>query len=53
MEDKIVSLKEMIDFIYNKCPGNISKEDIEIILDLQEEFLSSKGLIDIEVDELY
>lgn len=53
MEDITISIDEMIDFIYNRCTGNISKNDIEMILDLQEEFLSSKGLIDIEEDELY
>ena len=45
MEDITISIDEMIDFIYNRCTGNISKNDIEMILDLQEEFLSSKGLI--------
>lgn len=53
MEDITISIEEMIDFIYNRCTGNVSKNDIEMILDLQEEFLSSKGLIDIEEDELY
>lgn len=53
MEDITVSIEEMIDFIYNRCPGNISKDDIEMILDLQEEFLASKGLIEVEEDELY
>lgn len=53
MEDITVSIEEMIDFIYNRCAGNISKDDIEMILDLQEEFLTSKGLIEVEEDELY
>lgn len=53
MEDITISIEEMIEFIYNRCTSNVSKDDIEIILDLQEEFLSSKGLIDIEEDELY
>lgn len=53
MEDITVSIEEMIDFIYNRCAGNISKDDIEMILDLQEEFLASKGLIEVEEDELY
>ena len=53
MEDITISIDEMIDFIYNRCTSNISKNDIEMILDLQEEFLSSKGLIDIEEDKLY
>lgn len=53
MEDITVSIEEMIDFIYNRCAGNISKDDIEMILDLQEDFLDSKGLIEVEEDELY
>lgn len=53
MEDMTVSIEEMIDFIYNRCAGNICKDDIEMILDLQEEFLASKGLIEVEEDELY
>lgn len=53
MEDITVSIEEMIDFIYNRCAGNISKDDIEMVLDLQEEFLASKGLIEVQEDELY
>ena len=53
MEDMTVSIKDMIEFIYSKCAGNISKDDIEMILDLQEEFLASKGLIEVEEDALY
>lgn len=53
MEDITISIEEMIEFIYNRCAGNISKDDIEMILDLEEEFLSSKGLIEIEEDDLY
>lgn len=53
MEDITVSIEEMIDFIYNRCAGNISKNDIEMILDLQEDFLASKGLIEVEEDKLY
>ena len=53
MEDITVSIEEMIEFIHSRCAGNISKDDIEMILDLQEEFLASKGLIEVEEDELY
>ena len=53
MEDMTISIEEMIEFIYSKCAGNISKDDIEMILDLQEEFLASKGLIEVQEDELY
>ena len=53
MEDITVSIEEMIEFIFNRCAGNISRDDIEMILDLEEEFLSSKGLIEIEEDEVY
>lgn len=53
MHEITVSIEEMIEFIYNRCAGNISKDDIEMILDLQDDFLSSKGLIQVEEDELY
>lgn len=53
MEDTTISVEKMIEFIYSKCSGNISKNEIEMILDLQEEFLASKGLIEIEEDEIY
>lgn len=53
MEDITVSIEEMIEFIFNRCAGNISRDDIEMILDLEEEFLSSKGLIEVEEDEVY
>lgn len=48
-----ISIEEMIEFIHSRCAGNISKYEIEMILDLQEEFLASKGLIEVEEDELY
>lgn len=53
MEDITISLYEMINFIYKKCGESISKDTIELILNLQEEFLESKGLIEIEEDEIY
>lgn len=53
MEDITVSIEEMIDFIHSRCTGNISKDDIEMILDLQEEFLASEVLIEVEEDEVY
>lgn len=52
MEDITISLEEMIEFIHSRCAGDISKNDIEMILDLQELFLESKGLIKLEEDEL-
>ena len=48
-----ISIEEMIDFIHSRCAVNISKDEIEMILDLQEEFLNSKGLIEIEEDDIY
>ena len=48
-----ISIEEMIEFIHSRCAGNISKCEIEMILDLQEEVLASKGLIEVEEDELY
>ena len=53
MKDITISIEEMINFIYSRSAGNISKDDIEMILDLQEEFLASKGLIEVQEDELY
>ena len=53
MEDITVSIEEMIEFIHSRCAGDISKDSIEMILDLQEEFLASKGLIEVEEDEVY
>lgn len=53
MKDITISIEEMINFIYDRCAGNISKDEIEMILDLEEEFLNSKGLIEIEEDEIY
>ena len=53
MKDINISIEEMINFIYDRCAGNISKDEIEMILDLEEEFLNSKGLIEIEEDEIY
>ncbi|WP_297135182.1 hypothetical protein [Terrisporobacter sp.] len=53
MEDISVSIEEMIEFIHIRCAGDISKDSIEMILDLQEEFLASKGLIEVEEDEVY
>lgn len=53
MEDITISIEEMIDFIHSRCAGNITKDEIEMILDLQEEFLASNGLIEVEEDEIY
>ena len=53
MEDMTISLEEMLEFIYKRCAGDITKDEIEMILDLHEEFLSSKGLINIEEDDIY
>jgi len=54
MNEPIISVKEMINYIYEKCKENgysISHETIEVILDYEEQFLDSKGLIKIEDDE--
>ena len=48
MNDITISIDEMIDFIHKKLGESISKDTIEVILDLQEEFLDEKGLISIE-----
>lgn len=51
MDEPIVSLEEMITFIEETSKSinkPISRESIELVLDLQEEFLNSKGLIKFE-----
>lgn len=48
-----ISTIEMIEFIYKKSNKSISKDIIELIISLQEDFLISKGLITIEEDDLY
>ena len=51
MGEPIVSLEEMITFIEETSKSinkPISRESIELVLDLQEEFLNSKGLIEFE-----
>lgn len=53
MEEVTISVEEMIEFIYKRLGESISKDTIEIILELEEEFLDSKGLIQIEEDEIY
>lgn len=53
MHEVTISVEEMIEFIYKKLGESISKDTIEIILELEEEFLDSKGLIQIEEDEVY
>ena len=53
MEEVTISVEEMIEFIYKRLGESISKDTIEIILELQEEFLDSKGLIQIEEEEIY
>lgn len=51
MNEPIISIEEMINYIHEKCRENgydISKDMIDTILDYEEEFLNSKGLIEIE-----
>lgn len=52
--ENLISIEEMINYIHKKsnsigCP--ISVDTIKLILNLEEEFLDSKGLISIEEDE--
>lgn len=56
MNQPVISIEEMILYIHEKCIKNgykISHESIKVILDYEEEFLCSKGLIDIEEDDIY
>jgi hypothetical protein len=51
MDEPIVSLEERITFIEETSKSinkPISRESIELVLDLQEEFLNCKGLIEFE-----
>ncbi len=51
MDEPIVSIEEMIAFIEKTSKSinkSLSREIIELVLELQEEFLSSKGLIGFE-----
>ena len=53
MEDVTISVDEMIDFIFKRCGESVNKDTIAMILDIQEEFLASYGLIDIEEYDIY
>lgn len=56
MEENIISTEEMISFIKDRLENlniSISKDLIDTILELQEEFLESKGLISIEYEDEY
>lgn len=56
MNQPVISIEEMITYIHGKCIANGYKlfhEAIKVILDYEEEFLDSKGLIDIEEDDIY
>ena len=48
-----VSIEEMVEFIYDRCSDDLTEEQIEMVLELQQEFLDSKGLIELEEDDLY
>ena len=43
-----VSIEEMVEFIYDRCADDLTEEQIEMVLELQQEFLDSKGLIELE-----
>ena len=51
MEDITISVEEMINFIFKRCGESIDRDTIAMILDIQEEFLASYGLIDIEEED--
>ena len=56
MEENIISTEEMICFIQDRLKAlniSVSKQLIDTILELQEEFLDSKGLISIEYEDEY
>ena len=43
-----VSIEEMVEFIYDRCADDLTEEQIEMVLELQQEFLDSKGLIELD-----
>ena len=47
------SIEEMVEFIYDRCADDLTEEQIEMVLELQQEFLDSKGLIELEEDDIY
>ncbi len=53
MEDITISVEDMINFIFKRCGESVDKDTIAMILDIQEEFLASYGLIDIDEDDIY
>ena len=53
MEDITISVEEMINFIFKRCDESVDKDTIAMILDIQEEFLDSYGLVGIDEDDIY
>ena len=53
IEDITISIEEMINFIFKRCGESVDKDTIAMILDIQEEFLASYDLIDIDEDNIY
>lgn len=53
MEDITISIEEMINFIFKRFGESVDKDTIAMILDIQEEFLASYDLIDIDEDNIY
>ena len=48
MEQPFIDAAEMTDFIFEKCYAfeyEVSKEIIDLVLDLEMQFLESKGLV--------
>ena len=48
MEQPFIDAAEMTDFICEKCTASgyeVSKEIIDLVLDLEMQFLESKGLV--------
>ena len=39
--------------LLERCADDLTEEQIEMVLELQQEFLDSKGLIELEEDDLY
>ncbi|MBX9138660.1 MULTISPECIES: hypothetical protein [unclassified Clostridium] len=48
MEQPFIDAAEMTDFIFEKCTSSgyeVSKEIIDLVLDLEMQFLESKGIV--------
>ena len=48
-----VSIEEMVEFIYDRCADDLTEEQIEMVLELQQEFLDSNVIDSYVVPNVY